>query len=286
MPDRKVLTARSYTAQQGSYLRYRRFGFDSKVSQPILSQICSESRKYLLNHGKFIFGLTGEGGLWWRSEDVLLFDQNWSIQWDTSSLKGLKGLDCVKNIALDSIQATCIEYMYRLSGGDEPNCAGTHGSSVGPMVCHGLAPQSITLYYLCGRHLDHFLNHFNFLESLMIIFECAVKTDCRSERYHSAAQPSSAPISHFLDKSDVYDYVTFIRDCNNMDDAIGRMRKLRRLWMERQDQPELKYRFSVSLFNEEYPLFEFCVDKSHNEPFSASIKVSVSDMMADCERAL
>ncbi|KAL1860272.1 hypothetical protein Daus18300_009326 [Diaporthe australafricana] len=286
LPDRKVLTARSSTAQQGPYLRYRRFGFHSKVSQPILSQICVESRKYLLNHGQFIFGLAGEAGLWWRSEDVLLFDQNWSIEWDTSSLKGLKGLDSVKNIALDAIQATCIQYIYTLSKSGAPDYAGSHDASVGPIVCHGLAPQSITLYYSYGRGLDHFLKHFKVLESLIIIFECASKTDCQSLGYHSAAQPSAAPISHFLHKSDAYDYVTFVRGCDNMDDAIGKMRKLRGLWMERQDQLWLKYRDTGSLFKEQNALFEFCVNKSDKKPSSASIEVSVSDMMADCERAL
>ncbi|POS77882.1 hypothetical protein DHEL01_v203721 [Diaporthe helianthi] len=81
VPDRKVLRARSC----GTNLDPRRtddrrfvFGFDTKVSQPIISQICAESRQCLLNHGNghFVFGLGHETGLWWGPQDVLLFAQD------------------------------------------------------------------------------------------------------------------------------------------------------------------------------------------------------------------
>lgn len=80
LPGRRVFKARSLGASMDPRRRDDRrfvFGFDSKVSQPILSQVCAESRQCLLDYGNghFIFGLEGETGLWWGPEDVLLFDQ-------------------------------------------------------------------------------------------------------------------------------------------------------------------------------------------------------------------
>ncbi|KAG8159111.1 hypothetical protein KVR01_010772 [Diaporthe batatas] len=76
LPGRRVFRARSC----GARLDPRRtddrrfvFGFDTKVSQPILSQICAESRQCLLDHGQLVFGLGDEAGLWWGPQDVLLF---------------------------------------------------------------------------------------------------------------------------------------------------------------------------------------------------------------------
>lgn len=82
LPGRKVVKARSC----GAGLDPRRtddrrfvFGFDTKASQPILSQICAESRQCLLDYGQgqFVFGLGDEAGLWWGPQDVLLFAQDW-----------------------------------------------------------------------------------------------------------------------------------------------------------------------------------------------------------------
>ncbi|KAI7779011.1 hypothetical protein LA080_001441 [Diaporthe eres] len=308
LPGRRVIKARSFGARLDPRRRDDRrfvFGFDSKFSQPILSQICAESRQFLLNfgHGQFIFGLEGETGLWWGPEDLLLFDQDWCIGWSTPSLEGLKGLDCVKNIALDSTQALYIYYEYTLPEADETNeddsddsdqendhegeDAEAADSDAESTTAEPLRPQRITLGYSSCSYKPHFLKYFPALNELTVVFERTKMAFCGyCGRDHAVPAVRGRPISEFLDRACPYDHVAFVRDNNSMDEAVEEMSKFRRLWMKHADIHRWVDCDHGRMFNAAHVLYDFCIDRSCTEsPDSPSI-VTAFDMMDNEERAI
>lgn len=307
LPGRRVFKARS----SGSNLDPRRgddrrfvFGFDSKASQPILSQICAESRQCLLDHGngQYIFGLKGEAGLWWGPEDVLLFDREWWLRWATPSLEGLKGLDCVKNIALDADQARYIYYEYALveddntnqddsdDGDHEDDEDETTDSHAQPTTTEPEAPQpqSITLGCLSCLDNPHFLEYFPALNKLMIVFENTIQSVCGCVCSCSAAVAYSCPISQFLENDRAYSYVTFRRDNTSMDDAVREVTKFRWLWMQSKDMKhdDWAHCYYDNKFIDSHRLYDFCVDESRTGHAYEPTRVTFVDMMDNEEWAL
>lgn len=312
LPGRRVLKARSSGPSMDPCRSDDRrffFGFDTKVSQPILSQICAESRQCLLDygHGQFIFGLEGEAGLWWGPEDVLLFDQDWCLRWATPSLEGLKGLDYVKNIALDSTQAQYIYYKYMLPVDDDSSQDASDDGSYGDQYeeddenaadsdseptkpeSKALQPRRMTFGYLSCAATPHFLEYFTALNKLMLVFELVVFLGGAYRRYFSAAAACGWPISHFLDDhSGVYRYVTFGRDSARIEDAVEEVSKLRWLWMKtkllqrwlQSDQ------FYDDAFDDDRILYDFCVEDSLVGAAHEPTRVSSFNMMDDEEWAL
>lgn len=301
LPGRRVLKARSFGARldpRRSDDRRFVFGFDSKVSQPILSQLCAESRQCLLDHGhgQFIFGLEGETGLWWGPEDVLLFDQDWCIGWSTPSLEGLKGLDFVKNIALDSTQALYIYYEYALPEADGTNQDGSDDSDqeydhededgdaadsdAEPTAAEPLRPQRITLGYWNSRDKPHFLQHFPALNQLTVVFERTVGALCSYCRlYHPVPAVGDWSVSQFLDRACPYDHVTFDRDIASMDEAVDKMSQFRRLWSQIAGTHRWTHYDDGGTLTGARVLFDFYIDRSRTESPDASWVVSFCDMM-------
>ncbi|KAG6357186.1 hypothetical protein INS49_015064 [Diaporthe citri] len=301
LPGRRVFKARS----SGAHMDPRRsddrrfvFGFDSKVSQPILSQICAESRQCLLDygHGQFIFGLEGEAGLWWGPEDVLLFDQDWCLGWSTPSLEGLKALDRVKNIALDSVQALYIYYEYALPEADETYQDGSEDSDqesyhededgqatdsdTEPTAAEPFLPQRITLGCWSCSEKPHFLEYFTALNELTIVFERTMRPFCGDSRlYHLVSAVGDWPISQFLDSVCPYDRVTFVRDSTSMDEAVQKMSKFRRLWMQTADTHRWSHCEYGRTFNTAHVLYDFCIDRSRTESPDAPYIVTSFNMM-------
>ncbi|KAI3394920.1 hypothetical protein diail_2092 [Diaporthe ilicicola] len=262
LPGRKVLKARSYRAQLGPIRRqYRRFGFDSKVSQPILSQICAESRNYVLDHGRFTFGLEGEAGLWWGFEDVLLFDEEWCSEIDNPSLRELHGLDCVKNIALDGIQAQRIHYIYKVSHYDKSghgshasrHDANTYGDPyVGSMFSSTYVPPGIDLYCLKVVDKSHFLVRFKALKSLMVFFEHPSRTNNQITIHLSATKT----IPLFFGNNEGYDCVTFNRHIN-IKEADDEMKRPVTLTVNISKLKPCKLFRYFGMFKDQHVLFDF-----------------------------
>lgn len=307
LPGRRVFKARSSGASMDPRRSDDRrfvFGFDSKVSQPILSQICAESRQCLLDHGHghFIFGLEGETGLWWGPEDVLLFDHEWCVGWSTPSLEGLRGLERVKNIALDPMQARYIYYVYALPKDDETkqddSDDGDQGdyhededdeaadSDAEPITPEPIQPQRITLgYWSPGK--PHFLGYFPDLKKLMVAFERTVIGYCGCcGQHHPVSAVAGWPISQFLDSACPYDYVTIHRDCTNMDEAVSQMSKFRRLWMQVADLHRWIDNDDIRIFDGVRVLYDVCVDRSRTESPDQRWMVSSFDMVENEEWAL
>lgn len=308
LPGRRVIKARS----SGAHMDPRRsddrrfvFGFDSKVSQPILSQICAESRQCLLDygHGQFIFGLEGETGLWWGPEDVLLFDEDWCSGWSTPSLEGLKGLDCVKNIALDSVQARYIYYEYTLPEADETNQDDSDDSDqenydededgevadsdAEPTPAKSLGPQRITLGYWSRPGKPHFLNYFPALNELTVVFEQTKRAFCGyCERHHAISAVRNWPISRFLDSACPYDHVTFVRDSTSMDEAVYEMSRFRMLWSQIADIHRWVEGDYGRTLGTAHVLYDFCIDRSCNESSDTPTLVTPFDMMDNEEWAI
>lgn len=92
--------------------RLRSQYFSVECKPPVLSQLCQESRRFILSHGSFIFGKgAADGGVWWNPQaDTLLFTYEWSTRHESCALAGLTGLDQVRNVAIDSDQARYISY--------------------------------------------------------------------------------------------------------------------------------------------------------------------------------
>lgn len=308
LPGRRVFKARS----SGAHMDPRRsddrrfvFGFDSKVLQPILSQICAESRQCLLDYGQgqFIFGLEGETGLWWGPEDVLLFDQDWCLGWSTPSLEGLNGLDCVKNIALDPVQGFFIYYEYALPEPDETNQDDSDdsdqenyhededgeaaGGNTESTAAEPLLPQRITLGYWSFPDKSHFLEYFPALDELTVVFERTRRAFCGyCGRHHLVPTVGGWPISRFLDSASPYDHVTFGRDSTSMDEAVKEMTNFRSLWMQVADIHRSVDCGYGGTFNDAHALYDFCIDRSRTESPNEPWSVSSFDMMDNEEWAL
>lgn len=299
LPDGRMLKARSSGASKDPRRSDDRrfvFGFDCKVSQPILSQICAESRQYLLDHGngQFIFGLEGEAGFWWGPDDVLLFDEEWCLRWATPSLEALKGLDLVKNIALDANQARYIYYEYVLPEADETDEGDSEYGDQGnyhqdddddaesaPSADETPKPQSITLGYLSSPDKPHFLEYFHGLNKLTVIFDQAIELNCECGRYHVTTPERAWPISQFIHSNGAYRYVTFDRDSTNMDEAVNQVSKLRWLCFLSKGARHSPYCYYDDTLNDAHFLYDFCIDSSRIGPAYQPTRVTFFDMIND-----
>lgn len=80
--------------------------------QPSLTQVCQETRKFMLRNGDFIFGKgPAEPGLWWNPKvDILLFTHKWDLRFEWNALEGLRSLEKVKNVTIDQDLARWMSY--------------------------------------------------------------------------------------------------------------------------------------------------------------------------------
>lgn len=83
-----------------------------RTRQHSLTQVCQETRKFMLGNGDFIFGKDPtEPGLWWSANfDTLLFTHNWDLRFEWNALEGLQGLNKVKSVIIDQDLARWISY--------------------------------------------------------------------------------------------------------------------------------------------------------------------------------
>lgn len=117
LPGRRILSIRTrhQDVRQKTHL-----AFNGLPSQPVLSQICRESRHFILRRGAFAFKNGNDGGFWWSPEgDVLLIDQNCHLASLSKTLEDLDGLDMIRNIALDVYQAVALQWYKQEPRGDK-----------------------------------------------------------------------------------------------------------------------------------------------------------------------
>lgn len=108
LPGRRVFSVRTTDTSEPYTARLR---FDGQLRQPVLSQICQESRDFILRQGAFIFKNGSDGGFWWSTEDdVLLIDYQCALGALSHALIGLEGLEVIQNIAVDSYQAVALKW--------------------------------------------------------------------------------------------------------------------------------------------------------------------------------
>ncbi|KAI7779760.1 hypothetical protein LA080_000357 [Diaporthe eres] len=107
-PGRRVLTART---RNNSDPQNARLELEGQPRQPILSQICQESRNFILGRGAFAFKNGNDGGFWWNGEDdVFLVDYQCLLGPLSYALEGLDGLSMIRNIAVDSFQSVALKW--------------------------------------------------------------------------------------------------------------------------------------------------------------------------------
>lgn len=108
LPGRRVLTART---RNNSDPQNARLELEGQPRQPILSQICQESRDFILGRGAFVFKNGNDGGFWWNAEDdVFLVDYQCLLGPLSYALEGLDGLSMIRNIAVDSFQSVALKW--------------------------------------------------------------------------------------------------------------------------------------------------------------------------------
>lgn len=98
LPGPRSFTATTKRDRNGRLL----FHFLQKEKQPILSQICAETRDFLLEHWSFISDDSHRGGgFWWNSQsDKMIFDSSWSPSVAHEVLSTLHRLHNVHNISI------------------------------------------------------------------------------------------------------------------------------------------------------------------------------------------
>lgn len=118
LPGRRVLNVRT---RNDSDPQNARLALEGQPRQPVLSQICQESRNFILGRGAFVFKNGDDGGFWWSAEDdVLLVDYHCALGPLSYALEGLDGLGMIQNVAVDSFQAVAFKWYKQ-----EPRDAGT-----------------------------------------------------------------------------------------------------------------------------------------------------------------
>lgn len=110
IPDRKTVQLRGrFDQESGGWVI---FVFRGWTRQPSLTQVCRETRQFMLRNGEFIFGKDPtEPGLWWNPKvDILLFTYKWDLRFEWNALEGLRGLEKVKNVTIDQDLARWVSY--------------------------------------------------------------------------------------------------------------------------------------------------------------------------------
>lgn len=81
------------------------------IKQPVISQLCRESRAFLQERADLVLGREDEPGLWWIPDrDILKFDQFWHSLDVCPMLVHLKGLHHIQHIYLDEAQGHAITF--------------------------------------------------------------------------------------------------------------------------------------------------------------------------------
>lgn len=189
LPGRRVLNVR---AECTDGRKSGRLWFQGRPRQPILSQICQESRTFVLGRGSFISKKGDNGGFWWSSEhDVFLIDRCCSLPPLSSSLKAIDGLNLIQNIAVDSFQAAAIRWIKQEPKGvkrgmltDYEELASTRRllswGRVGGCTPHNQHP-ILTFFKHCSRFTVHFSqpfhNHPNDGSPCDVLGQCGLTLD-------------------------------------------------------------------------------------------------------------
>lgn len=109
LPDKRILQPSGrFDQASGGWI----FAISGTDGQPSLTQVCRETRQFMLRNGDFIFGKDPtEAGLWWNPKaDTLLFTYEWDLRFEWNALEGLRGLDKVKNVIIDQDFARWMSY--------------------------------------------------------------------------------------------------------------------------------------------------------------------------------
>lgn len=199
LPGRRVLSVRT---RYEDGVENACVTFEGQPKQPILSQICQESRIFLLRRGTFIFKKGNNGSFWWSSEDdVFLVNRSCRLAPLSYSLKALEGLDLIQNIAVDSFQAAAIVWIKQ-----EPKGANTgmttdkdETASVRWLLswgkvwdCPSYNHPILRFLKHCGRLTVHFTqpfhDHPNEGSLCDLLGECSLKFDIPAKNMKSGIQ--------------------------------------------------------------------------------------------------
>lgn len=133
-----------------------------RTCQHSLTQVCHETRKFMLENGDFIFGKDStEPGLWWNANvDTLFFNHKWDPRFESNALEGLQGLDKVKSVIIDQDLARWMSY-HAIYAQDDPEDDSTNISPdsleqpVGFRFCYPDEPPYSKFFLFNGIHPDN-----------------------------------------------------------------------------------------------------------------------------------
>ncbi|KAJ4387582.1 hypothetical protein N0V93_008177 [Gnomoniopsis smithogilvyi] len=86
--------------------------FRRTIRPPVLTQVCFETRTYMLEIGSFIFTKPiNDGGLWWNHEqDSLEFTKDFHVRLEQYVFEDLGGLQHVRKLSFDAYQSIHLAY--------------------------------------------------------------------------------------------------------------------------------------------------------------------------------
>lgn len=208
LPGRRVLSVRT---RNESDPQNARLVLEGHPRQPILSQICQESRNFILRRGRFVFKNGDDGGFWWNAEDdVLLVDYHCSLGPLSYALEDLDGLRMIQKIAVDSFQAVALKWYKQEPRATE---SGTLADSEGQYTVRWLL--SWGKVYECPSYQHPILRFFPHIRSLTVHF---------AEPFHGP--PHSGPSCDLLGDCSF----TFEIPAEDMEMAIDRFAEFHRKW--------------------------------------------------------
>lgn len=208
LPGRRVLSVR--TRDEGDP-QNARLALEGQPRQPILSQICQETRIFILRRGAFVFKNGNDGGFWWNAEDdVLLVDYHCPLGPLSYALEDLDGLGMIQNIAVDSFQAVALKWYKQEPRSPE---TGMTADSEGQYTVRWLL--SWGKVYECPSYKHPILRFFIHIRSLTVHF---------AEPFHGPPH-SGSPCDLLGDCS-----FTFEIPAEDMETAIRRFQDFHQKW--------------------------------------------------------
>lgn len=202
--------------------------------QHSLTQVCRETRHFMLENGDFIFGKDPtERGLWWNAKvDTLLFNGFWDLRYEWIALEGLQGLEKVKSVIIDQDLARWISYhaIYADNApGYDPNnvLPDSLEQPIGFRFC----------YPDCSPHFKFFIFNGIQPDNLTVLFTRLLPN------YYTGPGHFDFDIDAFPDQRVHFDFLN-----DEVGEVDRKLTQLRSLWRQsKQNQPD-RYVTNMDLF--------------------------------------